>query len=138
MQPARREVFLPVSKAYEDFPLVTHVYEALEGWLDARCDVNCTSSLCEAYHGTHGARFNRLPNRLTRSPETTHFSYTSPGLYCYANSFAMMFGTAARVYRSHRGGDRRPSLHAADQKHDAIGWDPEKSSRTHFQQSVGH
>lgn len=58
LQPARREAYLPVPKAYEDFPLVMHVYDALEAWLDARSDLNCTGSPCETYPGTQGARFD--------------------------------------------------------------------------------
>lgn len=58
LQPARREVYLPVPKAYEDFPLVMHVYDALEGWLDARSDTSCIGSPRETYPGTQGARFD--------------------------------------------------------------------------------
>lgn len=57
-QPAQREVYLPVPRAYEDFPLVIHVYDALEAWLDARSDVSCTGSPRETYPGTQGARFD--------------------------------------------------------------------------------
>ncbi|MDH4989213.1 MerR family transcriptional regulator [Aminobacter anthyllidis] len=58
LQPARREVFLPVPRADEDFPRVMHVYDALEAWLDARRDLSCTGSPCETYPGTQGARFD--------------------------------------------------------------------------------
>lgn len=58
MQPARREVYVPVPKAYEDFPLILRVYYALEAWLDARSDLSCTDSPYETYPGTNGARFD--------------------------------------------------------------------------------
>ncbi len=58
LQPARREVYLPVPRAYEDFPLVMHAYDALEAWLDTRSDISCTGSPSETYPGTQGARFD--------------------------------------------------------------------------------
>ena len=58
LQPARREIFLPVPAAYEDFPLVLRVYDALETWLDAHGDLACTDSPFETYPGTGGARFD--------------------------------------------------------------------------------
>lgn len=58
LRPARREVYMPVPKAYEDFPLVMRVYDALEAWLDTRSDLGCTDSPVETYPGTGGARFD--------------------------------------------------------------------------------
>lgn len=58
LQPERQEVFLPVPAAYENLPLVLHVYDALEAWLDARSDLVCADSPCETYPGTGGARFD--------------------------------------------------------------------------------
>ncbi|MGO4739084.1 MerR family transcriptional regulator [Bosea sp. 2KB_26] len=58
LQPGRREVYLPVPRAYEDFPLVLRVYDAIEAWLDARSDLSCSDSPCETYPGTGGARFD--------------------------------------------------------------------------------
>lgn len=58
LQPARREVYLPVPKAYENFPRVMHVYDALEAWLDAQSELSYAGSPCETYPGTQGARFD--------------------------------------------------------------------------------
>lgn len=58
LQPGRREAYLPVPSAYEDFPLVLRVYDAIEAWLDAQSDLSCTDSPCEIYPGTGGARFD--------------------------------------------------------------------------------
>lgn len=57
-QPAQCEVFLPAQVAYEDFPMVLRVYDALETWLDARGDLICADSPFEAYPGADGARFD--------------------------------------------------------------------------------
>jgi DNA-binding transcriptional MerR regulator len=58
LQPARHEVYVAVPKAYEDFPLILRVYDALEAWLDARSELSCSDSPCETYPGTNGARFD--------------------------------------------------------------------------------
>ncbi|PWK69895.1 MerR family transcriptional regulator [Aminobacter sp. AP02] len=58
LQPERCEAYMPVPKAYEDFPLILRVYDALEAWLDARSALSCTGSPCETYPGTDGARFD--------------------------------------------------------------------------------
>lgn len=57
-QPARGEVFSPAQVAYEDFPMVLRLYDALEAWLDARGDLICADSPLETYPGTDGARFD--------------------------------------------------------------------------------
>lgn len=57
-QPARGEVFLPVPAAYENFPIVLRVYDALEAWLDAHRDLICAESPFETYPGTDGAEFD--------------------------------------------------------------------------------
>lgn len=58
LQPVRREVYLPVPKAYEDFPVVLRVYDTLEAWLDKQNGFNCIDSPYEIYPGTGGARFD--------------------------------------------------------------------------------
>lgn len=58
LQPARREVFLPVPAACENFPLILRVYDAIETWLDARSDIHCVGSPYEIYPGSHGASFD--------------------------------------------------------------------------------
>lgn len=57
-QSARREVFLPVPAACENFPLILRVYDAIESWLDARSDINGIGSPYEIYPGSEGASFD--------------------------------------------------------------------------------
>lgn len=57
-QPARDEAFLPVPAAYESFPMVLRVYDAVDGWLDMHRPLVCTDSPLETYPGTNGARFD--------------------------------------------------------------------------------
>ncbi|KQW63261.1 MULTISPECIES: MerR family transcriptional regulator [unclassified Ensifer] len=58
LQAARREVFLPVPAACENFPLILRVYDAIETWLDARTDINSSGSPYEIYPGSNGASFD--------------------------------------------------------------------------------
>ncbi|NVD37327.1 MerR family transcriptional regulator [Ensifer sp. HO-A22] len=57
-QAKRREVFLPVPAACENFPLILRVYDAIESWLDARSDIHCMGSPYEIYPGSDGATFD--------------------------------------------------------------------------------
>lgn len=50
--PAHTEAYLPVPAAYEDFPLVLRVYDAVEAWTDARADLNCVGHPYEIHPGT--------------------------------------------------------------------------------------
>jgi DNA-binding transcriptional MerR regulator len=50
--PAHAEAYLPVPHAYEDFPLILRVYDAVEAFLDARGDLTTTGSPYEIYPGT--------------------------------------------------------------------------------------
>jgi DNA-binding transcriptional MerR regulator len=56
--PARTEAYLPVPPAYEDFPLVLRVYDAVEAWTDARSDLNCAGHPYEIHPGTGTVRFD--------------------------------------------------------------------------------
>lgn len=58
LQPARREVYLPVPADHEAFPLVLRVYDTLETWLDGRLDLVRADSPYEIYPGTGGASFD--------------------------------------------------------------------------------
>lgn len=58
IQAARREVYLPVPSACENFPLILRVYDAIEAWLDARGDINGSGSPCEIYPGSNGSTFD--------------------------------------------------------------------------------
>lgn len=58
LQPACREVYLPVPAGHEDFPSILRVYDALESWLDARSDLMCIGSPYELQPGSDGARFD--------------------------------------------------------------------------------
>ncbi|OOG74413.1 MerR family transcriptional regulator [Sinorhizobium sp. A49] len=57
-QAKRREAFLPVPAACENFPPILRVYDAVESWLDARSDVHCIGSPYEIHPGSHGATFD--------------------------------------------------------------------------------
>lgn len=58
LQAVRHEVYLPVPQAYENFPLVLRVYDALEAWLDSHAEFRVTDSPYEHYPGTGEARFD--------------------------------------------------------------------------------
>lgn len=58
LQPACREVYLPVPAGHEDFPSILRVYDALEAWLDARRDLMCIGNPYEVRPGSGGARFD--------------------------------------------------------------------------------
>lgn len=58
LQAAQRVAFLPVPATYENFPLILRIYDAIETWLDARSDVQCTGSPYEIYPGSDGASFD--------------------------------------------------------------------------------
>lgn len=58
LQPAHRAAYVPVPAAYEDFPLVLRVYDAIEAWLDAHEDVSWGESPYERHPGSGGARFD--------------------------------------------------------------------------------
>ncbi|ADB50825.1 MerR family transcriptional regulator [Conexibacter woesei] len=58
LQPAHRAAYVPVPAAYEDFPLVLRVYDAVEAWLDAREDVSWGESPYERYPGSGGTLFD--------------------------------------------------------------------------------
>ncbi|MEI2301128.1 MerR family transcriptional regulator [Ensifer sp. MJa1] len=58
LQPPGREAFLPVFEAYETFPSVLRVYDAIEAWFEQSVDLSCFGSPYEIYPGSDGARFD--------------------------------------------------------------------------------
>jgi DNA-binding transcriptional MerR regulator len=57
LAPAHRAAYLPVPARYEDFPLILHVYDAVEEWIDGRPGGSGAGHPYETYPGT-GARFD--------------------------------------------------------------------------------
>lgn len=67
LSPPQTEAVLPAPKAYEDYPLVLHLYDALEAWIADRPGASCTDTCFEVHPGSD-ARFDvvfpvRLPNQ---------------------------------------------------------------------------
>ncbi len=58
LQPAGREAFLPVPEAFETFPAVLRIYDAIEAWFEQGSDLDCFGSPYEIYPGSDGARFD--------------------------------------------------------------------------------
>ncbi|WP_152362518.1 MerR family transcriptional regulator [Microlunatus speluncae] len=57
LSPAQTEAVLPAPRTFEDFPLVLHLYDAVEAWINARPGVRIADTCFEVQPGTD-ARFD--------------------------------------------------------------------------------
>ena len=94
LRPAGREAYLPAPAALQTYPQVLRLYDAIERWLEGQAGSCCAGSPYEI-HRAPAAPASMSPTPSHPEAPCGTCPYIGSGPYCYANSFAMMFGEHA-------------------------------------------